>query len=74
MAPPSELEGAQAKRKLQIKQVRGWAGCPRQQQLVLKGLGLGRPGRSVLREDTPAIRGMLHKVRHLVEVSESAEL
>ncbi len=33
------------------------------------GLGFGRIGRSVVREDSPAVRGMIRKVRHLVEVT-----
>lgn len=40
---------------------------PRQRQ-VLRGLGLRRINSSVLREDTPSIRGMVTKVVHLVEV------
>ncbi len=40
---------------------------PRQRQ-VLRGLGLRRINSSVLRPDDPAIRGMVAKVAHLVEV------
>jgi large subunit ribosomal protein L30 len=40
---------------------------PRQRQ-VLRGLGLRRINSSVLRPDDPAIRGMVIKVAHLVEV------
>lgn len=36
------------------------------QRKVLKGLGLGKIGTVRLLEDTPSIRGMLHKVHHLV--------
>lgn len=36
----------------------------------VKGLGLRRIGHTVELADTPAIRGMIHKVRHLVEVAE----
>ena len=35
---------------------------------TIRGLGLRRMHQVVEREDTPAIRGMIHKVRHLVEV------
>lgn len=45
---------------------------PRQRQ-VLRGLGLGRVDSSVVRPDDPAIRGMVHKVIHLVEVEAVAE-
>ena len=40
---------------------------PRQRD-VLRGLGLGRVDSSVVRPDDPAIRGMVFKVVHLVEV------
>ena len=39
---------------------------PRQRQ-TLRGLGLTRIGRPVILKDSPAIRGMLAKVAHLVE-------
>jgi len=42
---------------------------PRQRQ-VLQGLGLRRINSSVLRQDTPAIRGMVTKVFHMVEVED----
>ena len=42
---------------------------PKDQKATLRGLGFGRLGQSVTREDSPALRGMLRKVRHLVEVS-----
>lgn len=85
MARPSESKGPSErpratsaskepkKKMLSVKQVRGWAGCPRSQLRTLWGLGLGKTGRTVLREDTPDIRGMLLKVRHMVEVTESEE-
>ena len=37
---------------------------------TIKALGLGRPNYSVIQRDTPAIRGMLRKVAHLVRVEE----
>ena len=41
---------------------------PKDQKATLKGLGFRRLGEQVVREDTPAIRGMVRKVRHLVSV------
>jgi large subunit ribosomal protein L30 len=38
------------------------------QEVVVRGLGLRKLNTSVELKDTPAIRGMIHKVRHLVEV------
>jgi large subunit ribosomal protein L30 len=45
-------------------------GFDRKQKQVVEGLGLRRLHHTVERADTPEIRGMLLKVRHLVEVSE----
>jgi large subunit ribosomal protein L30 len=42
------------------------------QGLVVKSLGLRRIRHSVELKDTPATRGLIHKVRHLVEVSDQA--
>ena len=54
--------------RIRVKQVRSGIGYERDQRATLKGLGLGRPGRVRELEDTPAIRGMIRKVTHLVEV------
>lgn len=62
---------AKAKAKsLQITQVRSQIGCIENQRRVLKGLGLGRIGRTVTKLDDPCIRGMIAKVTHLVTVEE----
>lgn len=45
-------------------------GYPKDQRLTIAALGLRRLNRTVEHEDTPAIRGMIFKVRHLVEVKE----
>jgi large subunit ribosomal protein L30 len=42
--------------------------APKDQKATLKGLGFRRLGQRLVREDTPAIRGMVRKVRHLVEI------
>jgi large subunit ribosomal protein L30 len=54
--------------KLKIKWVRSDIACPRDMRQTVLGLGLRRLHQVVEREDTPAIRGMIHKVRHLVEL------
>lgn len=59
------------KKKIRIKQVRSGIAFPRAQKLVLWGLGFRRLQQVVERPDTPAIHGMVHKVRHLVEVLEA---
>lgn len=56
-------------RKLRIKQVRSTNGKSQTQRLTIKGLGLGKINREVLLNDTPAIRGMVTKVQHMVTVT-----
>lgn len=56
-------------RKLRIKQVRSTNGKPKDQRLTIKGLGLGKINREVVLADTPAIRGMVTKVQHMVTVT-----
>lgn len=56
---------------VRIKQVRSGIGCPQKQKVVLRGLGFKRLNQVVERPDTPAIRGMIFKVKHLVEVLEN---
>jgi large subunit ribosomal protein L30 len=55
--------------KLKITQVKSGIGRPESQRRTLAGLGLGKLHRSVVLEDTPAIRGMIVKVSHLVTIS-----
>ena len=57
---------------LRIRQVRSGICAPVDQKLTLKGLGLRRIRQEVVRPDTPAVRGLIHKVRHLVEVVDEA--
>jgi large subunit ribosomal protein L30 len=55
---------------VRITQRRSRNGSDKRQIDTLRSLGLRRIGHTVEREDSPQIRGMIHKVRHLVEVSE----
>lgn len=55
---------------LKIKWVVSFIGCPIGMRETIRGLGLRRLHQVVERPDTPAIRGMILKVRHLVQVSE----
>jgi large subunit ribosomal protein L30 len=60
---------ATAKNKtLKIKWVRSSIGCPRDMRQTIRGLGFRRMQQVVERADTPAIRGMIAKVHHLVEI------
>ena len=56
---------------LKVTQRKSRNGCDRRQIDTLRSLGLRRIGQTVEVTDTPQARGMIHKVRHLVEVQES---
>lgn len=53
---------------IKIKQVRSKIKCPKTQKLTLEALGLKKVNAVVEHEDTPAILGMVEKVKHLVVV------
>ena len=55
---------------IKIKQVKSKIGYPIDQKRTLQGLGLRKISQVVEVEDTPSIRGMIHKVHHLVSVVE----
>jgi large subunit ribosomal protein L30 len=55
---------------IRIEQVRSAIGRPRPQREVLRSLGLRRIRHVVERQDTPAVRGMVNKISHLVRVLE----
>ena len=54
--------------KIQLKWVRSSICAPVKQKLVVKGLGFTRLNQVIERPDTNAIRGMVAKVPHLVEI------
>ena len=56
---------------LKITQRRSKNGADKRQRDTLRSLGLRRIGQTVEYPDSPQLRGMIHKVRHLVEVSEN---
>jgi large subunit ribosomal protein L30 len=55
---------------LKIKWVRSFIACPKDMRQTIRGLGFRRMNQVVERADTPAMRGMILKVRHLVVVEE----
>jgi large subunit ribosomal protein L30 len=63
---------AQAKtgKTIRVRQIRGLAGITPSQRKNMHGLGLKKIRQERVYEDTPAIRGMLKIVHHLVEVVE----
>ena len=56
--------------KLKITQTRSTIACLKDQIATIKALGLHRIGHTVVKNDDPAIRGMIFKVKHLVEIVE----
>ncbi|MBO0778429.1 MAG: 50S ribosomal protein L30 [Ktedonobacteraceae bacterium] len=59
--------------KLRIKWVKSAIGYPKDQKATIQSLGLRKLQHTVEREDHPAIRGMVRKVQHLVQVEEIAQ-
>ena len=55
---------------LKVTQVRSTIGSKQNQKATLATLGLRKIRQSVVRDDTPSVRGMIHTVRHLVTVEE----
>ena len=56
---------------LRVTQRKSRNGCDKRQLATLRSLGLRRIGHTVEVTDSPQMRGMIHKVRHLVEVQGS---
>lgn len=54
--------------KLRVQWVKSAIGYDRDQRLVIAALGLHRLNQTVVHEDSPTIRGMVHKVRHMLKV------
>jgi len=57
---------------LKVTQRKSRNGSDKRQLDTLRSIGLRRIGQTVEVADSPAMRGMIHKVRHLVEVSDDA--
>jgi large subunit ribosomal protein L30 len=62
-----------AKKTLTVRQIRSANRKPAIQTATLKGLGLGKIRRTRTLEDTPAVRGMIRAVAHLVEIVEESK-
>lgn len=59
--------------KLKVTLVKSMIGRPEKHRKVLRGMGLRKMNKSIQLEDTPAIRGMIEAVSHLVSVEESGD-
>jgi large subunit ribosomal protein L30 len=57
---------------VRITQVKSRNGSDQRQLDTLRSIGVRRIGHTVEQRDTPALRGMVHAVRHLVKVEEAA--
>jgi large subunit ribosomal protein L30 len=55
---------------IKVKQTKSRIGCPEDQKRALDALGLRKMNRVVEHNDTPAVRGIIRKVHHLVTVVE----
>ncbi len=58
-------------KNLKITQIKSGIGYTRRTKDTLRALGIRRMHQTVVKPDNPAIRGMIMRVRHLVEVEEA---
>lgn len=58
-------------KKLKVTLVKSPIGYTKRQKAVVQSLGLKKMGQTVVRSDTPVIRGMINKVSHLLNVDEA---
>jgi large subunit ribosomal protein L30 len=65
---PKRAEKAAAERYIQVTLVRSPIGYPRVQRLTATALGLRRLQSRAVHKDTPAVRGMVGKIAHLLKV------
>jgi large subunit ribosomal protein L30 len=56
--------------KIKITQIRSIINRPKSQKATITALGLGKINRTVEKDDTPQLQGMIQKVSHLVKVQE----
>ena len=70
MAAKKKAAAEAAKKTVTVTQIGSPIGRPQDQGATLVGLGLNKLHRSRTLEDTPAVRGMIDKVRHLVRVED----
>ena len=58
-------------KEIKVTLVRSWVGRPEKHRKILKSHGLTRMHKTVTLYDSPQIMGAIHKVKHMVEVSEA---
>lgn len=59
--------------KLRIRQTKSAIGRAENQKRTVRALGIRRVNQAVVLDDSPQVRGMIRRVRHLVEVEEITE-
>ncbi len=64
---------AEQTRQIAIKQIRSASGRPQRHRRTLRALGFTKHQQTRIHNDTPAIRGMIEQVSHLVEVRDVEE-
>ena len=67
----AESASKQTTKQFRVTQIRSGIGGTRRQRETLRTLGLRKIRQSVVREDTPSVRGMIATVHHLVTVEEA---
>ena len=68
MAKRAAKKTAEATKRVKVTLVRSTIGFDKKQAAVVESMGLRRLNHTIEVADTPAMRGMIHKVRHLVTV------
>ncbi len=63
----------QEPKRIAITQVRSKIGCPEPQRRTLRALGFTKHQQTLVHNDTPAIRGMVRQIQHLLVVREAEE-
>ena len=71
-APKKAAAKKPAGKTVTVTQIASPIGRVQKQHATLTGLGLNKIGRTRVLEDTPAVRGMINKVKHLVQIVEDA--
>ena len=62
-----------AKKRIKITLKRSIIGKPEKQRKIVASLGLRKLNHEVIHEDAPSIRGMIHKIPHMLEVTDAKD-
>lgn len=57
-------------KQIKITWIKSFIGCPETQRATMKSLGLKKLNQSLIKEDSPQLRGQINKVRHLLTIEE----